>query len=198
MRYLSFLAPAALLFVFSSVSAAAPAAAETYEIDAGHTTVGFQVRHMGVSNVVGRFGAFEGKVTLDSDNLKDTSAEITIDVSSVYTGLQKRDDHLRNADFFDVDQHAQATFKSTGTKNVTSDGFDLTGNLTLLGVTKPVTLKVSGLSGEVEDPWGGVRRGATATATIKRSDYGMTFYVAEGVVGDEVKLNLEVELMRKK
>lgn len=193
MRNLSLLAPVALL---AALFSAAPAAAETYEIDAGHTTIGFEVKHLGISNVVGRFGEFEGTINLSSDKPEATTAEVSVNAASVYTGLEKRDDHLRNPDFFNATEFAKVTFKSTGVKNATDKGFDLTGDLTMLGVTKPVTLTVSGVTDEIDDPWGGKRRGASATATFKRSDFGMSYGIDNGAVGDEVTVEIELELKR--
>lgn len=172
------------------------AAAETYDIDASHTTVGFKITHMGISSTVGRFGDVAGKVAISDGKLDATTADVTIKTTSVYTGTQKRDDHLRDDDFFKVSQFPEMTFKSKAVKNVTGDGFDLVGDLTMLGVTKEVTLKVTGVSKEIDDPWGGKRRGASATTTLKRSDFGMTWGLDNGALGDEVEIFIELELMR--
>ena len=178
----------------------APALAADYVIDASHTEVGFKVRHNTISWVKGSFGKVEGAVSWDKDAPQKTSATITIDMASVDTAHSKRDDHLRGEDFFDVARFPTATFTSSGVKMVGTDGsFELKGQLDLHGVSKPVTLTVEPMAGPVKDPWGNTRIGTTATVTINRQDWGVSWskLLDTGglVVGDDVHLTLEVELI---
>jgi polyisoprenoid-binding protein YceI len=166
----------------------------SWTIDAVHSTVGFVVKHMMVSKVRGKFGAVDGTI-VTAENPLDSTATATIDLSSVDTGNAQRDEHLRSADFFTVEKNTTMTFTSTA---VTSDGddFSVTGDLTLNGVTKPVTFAVE-LEGFGPDAYGGVRAGFTGTGTLSRKDWGITFNGAiEGggvVVSDKVDLVLEIE-----
>ena len=166
----------------------------TWTIDPVHSEVGFSVRHMMVSKVRGKFNVFSGDI-VTADNPLDSSVSATIDLSSIDTGNSDRDNHIRSADFFEVDTHKTMTFRSTG---IRSDGDDyvLDGELTLKGVTKPVALKVE-LGGIGPDAYGGTRAGFTATGEIKRSDFGVDFnaVLETGgvVVADKVTINLEIE-----
>ena len=166
----------------------------TWTIDPVHSEVGFSVRHMMVSKVRGKFNVFSGDI-VTADNPLDSSVSATIDLSSIDTGNSDRDNHIRSADFFEVDTHKTMTFRSTG---IRSDGDDyvLDGELTLKGVTKPVALKVE-LGGIGPDAYGGTRAGFTATGEIKRSDLGVDFnaVLETGgvVVADKVTINLEIE-----
>jgi polyisoprenoid-binding protein YceI len=179
--------------------AAAPASAQTssWSFDAAHTRVGFAVRHMVVSTVRGHFTKYEGSLTLDEKDVTRSKVDITIDTASVDTDVAKRDDHLRSPDFFDVAKFPKMTFASTKVEKAGS-GLKVTGNLTLHGVTKPVVLEVSELTAEVKDPYGNLKRGATATAKINRKDFGLAYNAvleAGGVaIGEEVTINLDVEL----
>lgn len=169
----------------------------TWTIDESHTTVGFTARHLMITKVRGRFGKVEGAATIDLDRLQST-VQATIDLGSIDTGDAGRDEHLRSADFFDVENHPTMTFTSTGLKE---DGGDylLFGDLTVKGVTKPVelALEFDGVSG---DPWGGTRAGFTAEGEINRKDWGLEWNVAlesGGVlVSEKIKLHLDVELVK--
>ena len=168
-----------------------------WTIDASHTTLGFVARHLVVAKVRGRFGAVTGSITIADDHLA-SSVTAEIEMASVDTGDAGRDEHLRSADFFDVEQFPTMTFVST---SVTGDGTDytVTGDLTIKGITKSITLDLEfdGVSG---DPWGGTRAGFTATGEIDRRDWGMEFNVAldtGGVlVGEKIKLQLDIEAVR--
>jgi len=168
--------------------------AGTWAIDPVHSEVGFNVRHMMVSKVRGRFTTFEGQFVTGEDPLT-SSVTATIDLSSIDTGNADRDNHIRSADFFDVDRHQQMTYRSTGVRQ-RGDGFVLDGELTLKGITKPLTLDIE-LGGFGPDPFGGVRSGFTAVGELKRSDFGVDFnaVLETGgvVVGDKVTLILEIE-----
>jgi polyisoprenoid-binding protein YceI len=176
-------------------------AAPTWTLDVDHSQVGFKVRHMMVSYSKGRFLRFQGTVLFDDAHPEDARIDVTIDAASIDTHLEKRDEHLRSADFLDVKNHPTLTFKSTKVKKVGEGRLEVLGNLTLRGVTRPVTLLVSDVDEARKDPWGGVRRGATATTRISRKDFGLTWNVpleTGGVVlGDEVHIQLDLELIQQ-
>jgi polyisoprenoid-binding protein YceI len=170
----------------------AAAAVETYAIDPVHSSVGFQIRHF-VSKVPGSFTKFNGTLTVDRDNLENSSAEATIDVGSVSTANERRDNHLRSPDFFNAAQFTTAAFKSTSWKKTGDDTFDITGDFTLHGVTKPVVLHTT-LLGFGPGPRGGQLSGWEATATIKKSDFGVNGpAMLAKALGDEVTLHITVE-----
>lgn len=175
------------------------AAAATLTIDRSHSSVGFKVKHLMVSNVRGSFRDFAGTVTYDPADPQSWKVEATIQATSIDTGEPKRDDHLRGADFFDVAKFPALAFKSTGVTAGKDGAFLLTGDLTLHGVTKPVTLTLEA-NGTIKDPWGNTKAGFTASGSLKRADYGLTWNKALEtggvVVGDEVTLMLEIEAVR--
>jgi len=166
----------------------------TWAIDPVHSEIGFSVRHMMVSKVRGKFGTFSGEIVTGSSPL-DSSVTATVDLSSIDTGNPDRDNHVRSADFFDVDANKAMTYRSTGVR-ADGDGYLMDGELTLKGVTKqlPLHLEVGGFG---PDAFGGTRVGFTATGEIQRSDFGVDFNPAletGGVVlGDKVNLHLEIE-----
>ena len=188
--------------VVGALLAAAPSAAfaSDWELDAAHSTVSFKVRHMMVSNVQGGFTKFSGTLNLDDKDVTKSTLSVDIDVASVDTRNPKRDEHLKSADFFDVAKFPKMTFKSTKVEKQ-GDKYLATGDLTLHGVTKPVTLTVTNVTGEVKDAFGAIRRGAQATGKINRKDFGLAWnkaLEAGGVaVGEEVSLDLEVECTKK-
>lgn len=173
-----------------------------WQIDQSHTSVTFGVRHMMVSTVRGVFHKVSGSVGFDPKNPEKSWANIEVDIASIDTREPKRDDHLRSADFFDAAQFPKMTFKSTKITKKGADEYELTGDLTIKDITRPVTFEVTDVTGEHADPWGSIRMGASAKTKIKRSDFKMTWNAAleaGGVlVGDEVKIELEVELQRQK
>lgn len=189
----------AALFV---LGASASALASDWDVDSSHSTVGFGVKHMMVSTVHGSFGKYTGTVNLDDADITKSKVHLEIDATSITTGNDKRDEHLKSPDFFDVAHFPKLVFDATKVEKVGADGLNLTGNLTIKNVTKPVVLTVTGLSGEVKDPWGGIRRGATATTKINRKDFGLVWNkgleTGGVVVGDEVTIDLEVELTKHK
>jgi polyisoprenoid-binding protein YceI len=172
-----------------------------WNIDLSHSTAEFSVRHMMITNVKGRFGKFEGTVEYDPAHPELSSFEATLDASSIDTRDEKRDAHLRSADFFDAENHRTLTFKSREVKK-TSDGFTAAGDLTIRGITKPITLEIEGPTAPHADPWGNTRIGATAHAKINRKDWGLNWNAAleaGGVlVGETVKITLEVSLVQVK
>lgn len=174
--------------------------ASTWNIDPDHSNVGFKVRHLMVSNVKGSFEKHSGVVDINDKDVTKSTVTVTIETASINTNVQKRDDHLRSADFFDVAKFPTMTFVS---KKVAKDGKDklkVTGNLTLHGITKEVVLNVEDLSKESKDPWGAIRRGATANTKINRKDFGLVWNKAletGGVaVGEEVTITLEIEMIK--
>ena len=173
--------------------------AEEYKIDGSHSKAQFSVKHLMVSNVRGEFGKMSGTVVFDEKNPGTTKIDATLDATTINTGVAQRDEHLRGADFFDTAKFPTLTFKSKSARK-TADGLAVTGDLTMHGVTKEVVLNVEGPSAEVKDPWGNQRRGATATAKIKRSDFGLSWNKAVetgGVmVGDDIAITIDVEATR--
>jgi polyisoprenoid-binding protein YceI len=168
--------------------------AGTWTLDPVHTEIGFSVRHMMVSKVRGKFDKFTGTVTTATNPL-ESHAEAEIDLGSINTGNDQRDAHLRSNDFFDADTHTNMTFRSTGIRP-NGENFLVDGELTIRGVTKPVTLTVE-LGGIQADPYGGIRLGLTATGVINRHDFGVSWNAAiEGggvVVADKVTITIEAE-----
>ncbi len=175
-------------------------AAEVYTIDPGHSDVSFQIRHL-VTQVRGKFGDYQGTIELDPAKLESSKVEFRIKAASIDTALPDRDKHLRSEDFFAVEKYPEIVFKSQQIKATGKDTYDVTGALTLRGVTKTVTLPVTFL-GKVRDPWGNDKAGFATETTINRKDYGIVWNAAldnGGVVlGDDVKIaiNLETQLQK--
>jgi polyisoprenoid-binding protein YceI len=181
-------------------------AATRYEIDPAHSRATFSIRHMMVTNVRGELGGVTGEVMLDDKDPSKSVVKATIDVKTLTTGVDKRDAHLKSDAFFDVEKFPTMTFESTKVSKGDKKGtWKVDGNLTMHGVTKPVTLNVEELSEPVKNPMGGaMERGAAASTTLSRKDFGMTYGLtgaaekgAVVVVGDEVKVNLDVEMVEK-
>ena len=175
--------------------------AATWQIDPAHATIEFKVRHLMVSSVKGVFTKIAGTVEADDADLTKAVVNVTIDTASLNTNIAKRDEHLRSPDFFDVAKYPTMTFVS---KRVVVEGGKVgkvIGDLTIRGTTREVTLDVADFTPAIKDPWGKQRRGATATTTISRKDFGLTWNaLLEGggvAVGDEVKISLDVELIKK-
>ena len=177
------------------------ASAAPWSIDADHSNVGFKVRHMMVSNVKGDFGKVSGVVDIDDKDVTKSKVEVTIETTSINTGVAKRDEHLKSAEFFDVAKFSTMTFVSQKVKKAGNDKLKVYGQLTLHGVTRDVVLDVEGPTRAYKDPWGNIKRGATATAKINRKDFGLTWNAAVEsggvVVGDEITIALEIELLKK-
>ncbi len=171
-----------------------------WKLDHDHSSVGFQVAHMVVSKTNGKFTEYSGVVEMDAEAQEFKSIEAVIQTASVTTDHQKRDDHLRSPDFFDVQKFPTLTYKMKSYKK-TGDQYTALGDLTLLGVTKEISL-VGTFNGVAQDPWGNTRAGFTAEGTINRKDYGMKFskLLDSGgmLVGDEVKIKLEIEVIKEK
>jgi polyisoprenoid-binding protein YceI len=194
MRYIF----ACFAFIVLTVPAFAPAT--TYEIDPGHSSFNFKVRHLTVSNVTGTFGKVKGTAEIDDREIIALKVEVTLDASSIDTGHAKRDEHLRSADFFDVAKYPTLTFVSKKISRIDTNKILVIGDLTIRGVTKEVTVDVEGPTPEIKDPGGKMRRGATGTAKVNRKDFGITWnrtLDAGGlVVGDEVHISVEIELIK--
>ena len=168
--------------------------AGTWTIDPSHSEVGFSVRHLMVAKVKGTFEAFEGTITIAEDALQ-SSVTAEVDLASINTRDEQRDGHLKTADFFEVENHPKLTFTSTSVAPKGSD-FEVTGDLTIKGTTKPVVLELE-FNGVHPDPWGGTRAGFSAETEISRKEFGVDFEIPmDGggvVVGDKIKVVLEVE-----
>jgi len=166
----------------------------TWTIDPTHTEIGFSVRHL-VSKVRGKFEGFEGTI-VTSDDITASSVNVTVDLNTINTGTADRDNHLRSADFFEVESHPTMTFVSTGIVQKSDTDFVVTGDLTIKGVSKPVELLTEFL-GEGGDPWGGTRVGIEATAEISRKEFGIDFNIPlEGgkvMVGDKISIHINAE-----
>lgn len=171
----------------------------TWNIDTSHSGAHFSVRHLMITNVRGEFGGLSGTVEFDAAAPEKSRVTASVDTTTVSTRDEKRDGHLKSADFFEVEKHPKMTFQSTSIAKK-GDGYTLTGDLTIRGTTKSVTFAVEGPSAPEKDPWGNTRIGATATATVDRRDFGLTWNAAlesGGVlVGHEVKISIEVSLVK--
>jgi polyisoprenoid-binding protein YceI len=173
-------------------------AAGTWSIDPGHAEVAFVGRHFGLSKVRGRFAGVDGTVHVAADPTEST-VDVTIDMASVQSGSADRDNHLRSADFFDVDNHPSARFHSTAIAFEGTHG-TVTGDLTIKGVTQAVVLDVEYL-GYARDPWDNDRAAFSATATVNREDWGLTWNMVLDsgglVVSKQIKLEIDIELIRR-
>jgi polyisoprenoid-binding protein YceI len=171
----------------------------TYTLDPTHTRIGFVARHAMVTKVRGSFNEFEGTATIDGDNPGNSSARVTIQAASIDTRNAQRDAHLRSNDFLAMDQYPQIVFASTGVVAVDESTFELSGDLTIKGVTKPVTIPFT-FEGAAQDPFGNQRIGFDGTVTISRKDYGITWNAAlesGGVlVSDKIVLEFEVSAIK--
>jgi polyisoprenoid-binding protein YceI len=170
-----------------------------YVIDPAHTRIGFVARHAMLTKVRGSFTEFEGKVHLDERSPAQSSAQIVIEVRSINTGNTDRDGHLRSNDFFAMDDFPEITFTSTEAEKLGDEDFRLTGDLTVKGVTKPVTVDFE-YQGSAKDPFGNLRAGFEGKAIINRKDFGVSFNApleTGGVlVGDKITLEFDVSLIR--
>ena len=191
----------ALALALTLTAAALSAAPQTYVVDSPHSEADFSVRHM-MSKVTGKFDDFAGTINLDRANPGASSVEFTIKTASINTGDADRDKHLRTPDFFDAAKNPEITFKSTSIKpSKTKNVYDVTGDLTMRGVTKRVTLPVEFL-GFQKDPWGNERAGFALETTLNRKDYGINWNKSLDnggfLVGDDVKVSINLETLPKK
>jgi polyisoprenoid-binding protein YceI len=171
-------------------------AVETWQIDPVHSYLQFNIRHFVVSKVHGRFTKWGGTIQIDDRQPANSKVNIEIDVNSIDTGDARRDGHLKTADFFDTEKYPQMTFESTKIEPVGTNQYRVTGNLTIRGVSKPVTLEVEH-GGEVKDPWGNQRGGFSIKGSFDRRDFGLNFnQTLEGggpALGDKIELVSDVE-----
>ena len=197
MKLLSLLATSASLVLLSPTSASAG----TWDIDPAHSTVEFSVRHMMVTTIKGQFQKVKGTVELDDKDASKSTVDVSIDTASIDTREQKRDAHLKSADFFDAAKFPAITFKSTKVEKAGKGKLKVTGDLTMHGVSKPLVLMVEGPSASVKDPFGRTVRGVMAIGKLDRKDWGMTWNKALDtggvVVSDEVKLDINAELAER-
>jgi len=183
-------------------TASAPALTEltgTWTLDPAHTRIGFVARHAMVTKVRGSFNEFEGTAVLDGANPANSHAEVTIKAASIDTRNAQRDEHLRSNDFLAMEEHPEITFASTGARQVDDTTFELTGDLTIRGVTKSVTIPFT-FEGAAKDPFGNLRAGFEGSVAINRKDWGVTWNAAlEGggvLVSDRVTLEFEISAIK--
>jgi polyisoprenoid-binding protein YceI len=171
-----------------------------WAIDPTHSEIGFKVKHMMFTNVSGKFGTYDATIVTDDDNFENASMEFSADINSIDTNNADRDNHLKSADFFDADNHPKLTFKASSFTKTDGHNYELTGDLTLRGVTKSVKFPVE-FSGLMQDPWGNTKAGLNIDGKINRKDWGLNWNSAletGGVlVGEEVKLNIELQLAKQ-
>jgi polyisoprenoid-binding protein YceI len=186
-------------FIFAGQVLAATGAADKWAIDSAHSDAHFSIKHLMVSNVQGDFGKITGNATYDGEHFNKASVEATIPISDISTREAKRDDHLKSPDFFDLAKYPTMTFKSKEI-SVKGDEFSMKGDLTLHGVTKEVVLTGKVPDKAIKDPFGKTRIGATATTTLNRKDFGVSWNKnldSGGVMlGEDVKVTIDVELVK--
>jgi polyisoprenoid-binding protein YceI len=170
----------------------------TWTVDPSHSSVEFRVKHLGISTVRGEFREFEGQLEIGED-ITSSKATGKIKAASIDTGEPKRDEHLRSADFFDVENYPDITFESTKIEVIDDEEFHVTGDLTMHGITKPITLHAE-VTGTEEDPWGNTRVGLEVQGELSRGDWGMTFNQALGsgnmMVSDKVRISADISAVK--
>jgi polyisoprenoid-binding protein YceI len=190
-----------IVFAFGLIASLSAFAQATWNIDPAHSTAQFTVRHLGISNVTGSFTKVSGSVILNEKDITQSQVSASIDVSSIDTRVEMRDKDLRSANFFDVEKYPTIEFKS---KRITSSGgkLQVIGDLTIHGNTHEVTLDLDGPTPEITDPWGNPRRGISATTAINRKEFGLVYNkllgTGEAAVGDNVKIQIDAEIVKKK
>ncbi len=186
------------VLMFSLLASTMLLAADTYTLDKPHTSIGFTVSHLVISHVQGAFRNFNGTIVYDSSDVTKSTIDVHIDATSVNTGDDGRDKHLRSPDFFDVEKFPELTFKSTRIEKK-GDGFVAYGPLAIHGVTKEIALPFT-ITGTVKDPWGKTHLVAQASVTVNRKDYGLmwnkTLESGGMLVGDDIKIDLAVEAVK--
>lgn len=172
-----------------------------WQIDPAHSAAHFSVRHLMISNVRGEFTKMSGSALINPADPSKSSVEVTIEAASLSTREPQRDEHLRSADFLDVAKYPTITFRSKRIESLGQEYYKVIGDLTIHGVTKEVTLDIEGPTPPIKDPWGNVRVGVTGTTKINRKDFGLVWNAVTEtggiVVGDEVKITIEAELIQK-
>ncbi|MFN3754023.1 YceI family protein [Flavobacterium sp.] len=172
----------------------------TWAIDPTHSEIGFKVKHMMFTNVSGKFDLFEALIENEEENFETSTINFSAEVNSINTGNDDRDNHLRSADFFDVENFGKLTFKSTNVQKVTEGEYKISGDLTIKDVTKNITFDTE-YSGLMKDPWGNTKIGLSLNGKINRKEFGLTWNAAletGGVlVGEDIKLNAEVQFVKQ-
>jgi polyisoprenoid-binding protein YceI len=178
----------------------APGTVTTWNLDPAHSVAEFKVKHMMISNVKGSFNGLSGVLQLDETDYTHSTVEVSIPVASLKTGDDQRDGHLKSADFFDVEKFPTLSFKSTNIDSTGGADYAVTGDLTLHGVTRPITIAVEDVSQPSKDPWGNLRIGFSGTTKVNRKDFGLTWnsaLEAGGVlVGEDVTITLEIQFIK--
>jgi polyisoprenoid-binding protein YceI len=190
LKIIMFIIVLGMLAILSSLAQAA----ETYKLDPMHTSIVFRVKHLGVAYVYGRFNGPSGTFVFDETSPSKSAIEMQAETNNVDTAVEKRDTHLKSPDFFNTGEYPTVSFKSKSVKKLNEAVYEVSGDLTLLGKTRPITVEVNA-TGAGKDPWGNFRRGFETSFSIKRSDFGMTFMM--GGVSDEVNLTVSVEGIRQ-
>jgi len=169
-------------------------------LDPTHSELGFKIKHLMISNVSGGFTTFDVQTKTASDDFSDAEVIANVDVASINTSNSQRDEHLRNADFFEADTHPKIVFKSTKVEKVDSETFHLYGHLTIKDTTKPVKLSVE-YNGIAKDPWGNLKAGFTVNGKINRKDFGITYNAVMEtgglMLGEDVKINGDIQLVKQ-
>ena len=184
----------------STQTITAPTLTGDYDVDVAHSRLGFAAKHAMVTTVRGSFKDFTAELHLDEDDVANSTAKVTIQTASIDTGNQMRDDHVRNTDFLEVETYPTITYVSTKAEQVDDDNYVLHGDLTIKGVTKPVTIELE-KTGAADDPWGNFRVGFEGKAKINRSDFGVSFNMPLGggvVVSEKVTLEFDIAAVRRK
>jgi polyisoprenoid-binding protein YceI len=173
---------------------------QQWTFDVVHSSINFTVRHMVISKVRGKFAKFDGTLLMDENDPKGGRVEVVIDATTIDTGVDQRDAHLKSADFFDVEHFPTITFKSSRVEQAGAGALKVAGDLTMHGVTRPVVLDVD-YAGSAKDPWGGVRAGFSARASLDRKEFGLTYnqLLETGgvVVGETVEIAIEAEMVKQ-
>jgi polyisoprenoid-binding protein YceI len=184
------------IVVFAGLLLSAASYAQTWSIDKGHSRVGFGITHLTINEIEGDFKSFDGKITSSKEDFSDATIEFSADVNSVNTDVEARDKHLRSADFLDAEKNPKLTFKSTSFKKESGKEYKVTGNLTLHGVTRPVTLTAV-LVGKATNPMSKKEMaGFKITGNIKRTDFGIGATMPETMLSENVKLNANTEFSK--
>jgi polyisoprenoid-binding protein YceI len=187
----------ALALGLALLSVPAVSNAEVWDVDTSHSTLGFSVKHLMVSNTRGSFKKWSGTVDVDAKDPTKSKIDITADIASIDTDDAKRDEHLRAPDFFEAAKYPTLTFKSTKIVKA-GKGYKVTGDLTIKDVTKSVTFNIEGPTKAVKDPWGGERMGLSVSGTINRDDFNVAKEQPGAVIGKDVVLSIDIELLKKK
>jgi polyisoprenoid-binding protein YceI len=199
-RHIAIAATVLCLSPMTAIAADEKVKADTWTVDTSHSAARFTVRHMMVSNLAGQFQKVSGSVKYDGKNLQHATVDATIDATSVNTHDDKRDEHLRGKDFFETDKFPTISFKSKQVTPAKDGSFKILGTLTMHGVSRDVTLEAEPLAPAVKDPWGKTRTGTSASTKINRKDFGISYDKnmdsGGAMVGDDVKITLDIELVK--